>query len=108
MRQLKLSQQFMILIIAIVIGFAAIGGSAISALSKLEVNGPLYQNIVQGKDLIADILPPPEYILESYFVILRMEKATPAERENLTKQFAALHKDFNDRFEYWSKQTLTL
>jgi methyl-accepting chemotaxis protein len=32
------------------------------------VNGPVYQEIVNGKDLIADILPPPLYIVESYML----------------------------------------
>ena len=41
-----------------------------SKLSQLEVNGPLYQRVVQGKDLVADILPPPEYVIETYLVCL--------------------------------------
>jgi len=45
-------------------------GAAILTLNKLKVNRPVYQNIIQGKDLIADILPPPEYIIESYLVAL--------------------------------------
>jgi hypothetical protein len=35
-------------------------------LDRVKINGPLYQQIVSGKDLIADILPPPEYIIETY------------------------------------------
>ena len=34
------------------------------ALHTLKVGGDIYRQIVLGKDLVADILPPPEYILE--------------------------------------------
>ena len=33
--------------------------------NKVKVTGPLYTEIILGKDLLADILPPPEYIIES-------------------------------------------
>ena len=36
------------------------------ALKQLRVGGPLYTQIKLGNDLIADILPPPEYVLEAY------------------------------------------
>ena len=52
--------------IAVAIGFATVVFSGHAALSELKVGGPVYSRIVLGKDLIADILPPPEYILESY------------------------------------------
>ncbi len=37
-------------------GFAAL---AFDTLSLLEVNGPLYDEVIQGKDIVADVLPPP-------------------------------------------------
>ncbi len=36
------------------------------ALNRLKVNGPIYEDIIYSKDLIADILPPPLYVIESY------------------------------------------
>ena len=40
--------------------------TGIYALSEVKVGGPLYDKIKLGNDLIADILPPPEYVIESY------------------------------------------
>ena len=37
-----------------------------STLERIKISGPLYAEIITGKDLVADILPPPEYIIESY------------------------------------------
>ncbi len=50
----------------VTLGCIAILWTGVSALSELKVNGPIYRQIVLGKDLIADILPPPEYVIESY------------------------------------------
>lgn len=70
--------------------------------SQVEVNGPIYAKIVMGKDLVADILPPPEYILESYLTAFQMvdAHAGPA-RDNLEAKFAQLEKDFHDRQAVW-------
>src|SRR5919108_169668 len=50
----------------VTLGCVAVLWTGISALSELKVGGPVYRQIVLGKDLIADILPPPEYVIESY------------------------------------------
>ena len=38
------------------------------------------KEIVQGKDLIADVQPPPEYIIESYLLVLQMVDETDPPR----------------------------
>ena len=60
-----LSHRFAVLITVFALGFAAFGWWSFRTLAELKVNGPVYHKIVQGKDLIADILPPPAYIIES-------------------------------------------
>jgi len=42
--------------------FVGFGLWSASTLNIAKVHGPYYSRIVQGKDLIADILPPPNYI----------------------------------------------
>ena len=71
---------------------------------RIKVNGTIYQEIVRGKDLIADILPPPEYIIESYLILLqaRGEKdlaKLPPFQERLKK----LRGEYDERHAYWTK-----
>ena len=71
---------------------------------RIKVNGTIYQEIVRGKDLIADILPPPEYIIESYLILLqaRGEKdlaKLPPIQERLKK----LRGEYDERHAYWTK-----
>jgi methyl-accepting chemotaxis protein len=71
---------------------------------KVQVNGPIYRNIVMGKDLVADILPPPEYIIESYLTVLQLED--PANHNSATElagHLKQLENDYSSRHEYWIK-----
>jgi len=104
--EIKLAHRFALLMMIIVAGFALYGAWSFKVLNHLKVNGPIYQRVVQGKDLIADILPPPEYIIESYLVSLQAMSAPPAERKTLIENLKSLKKDYDTRHEFWSKEVL--
>ena len=38
----------------------------------LAINGPYYAQLVQMKDVVADVLPPPAYIIETYLTVLQI------------------------------------
>jgi len=69
---LRLSTKLSLLVGIFLVGLVAITGVAWHTLGRVKVNGPVYREIVQGKDVIADVLPPPKYIIESYLVVLQM------------------------------------
>jgi methyl-accepting chemotaxis protein len=60
------------MILLFVISFALYGLYCFGTVTKVKVNGPFYDRIVQGKDVIADILPPPAYLLETYLIAFQM------------------------------------
>jgi methyl-accepting chemotaxis protein len=75
------------------------------ALQQLRIGGPLYSQIKLGNDLVADILPPPEYVLEAYLeatLALRDPSTFSARRDRL----AQLHREYDERREYWIKSDL--
>ena len=87
------------------LGLAALIFTSGYALQQLRVGGPLYSQIKLGNDLIADILPPPAYVLEAYLeatLALREPETVAARTERLTQ----LRKDYNDRHDYWRKSDL--
>ena len=102
----KLSHRFSGLLVVLIISFGISSMLSFRVLNKLQVNGPIYQRIVQGKDLIADILPPPEYIIESYFTSLLAMAATPDERAGLIESLNVLKKDYDTRLLFWQKEDL--
>jgi methyl-accepting chemotaxis protein len=107
MHNISLVNKFIILVTVIILGFIMTGIASFWALAELKVNGPLYQRIVQGKDLVADILPPPEYIIESYLVALELRDAeSPKLRDEGIVRLAALRKDYDARHEFWLGESL--
>jgi methyl-accepting chemotaxis protein len=82
------------LVVIVVTGYATIG--------EVKVNGPLYQGIVETKDLVADVLPPPQYLLESYLVTLQMLQETDQRAlQQLVARGKQLRKEYEERHAHW-------
>jgi hypothetical protein len=71
------------------------------ALQQLRVGGPLYSQIKLGNDLVADILPPPMYVLEAYLEAT-LALRDPASLADRTARLEQLRKDYDERREYWA------
>ena len=88
----------LILVIVCVAGFAMLFIQGQVALRSVE------QAAVQmgdGKDIVADILPPPLYIIEAHLTAYQLLDAPVAERAVLAEQYKQLKKDYAERNVYW-------
>lgn len=75
-------------------------------LQTLRVNGPVYGEVVRGKDLIADILPPPAYVIEAYLEASLLRTAAKEEIPARIARLAELRDQFRERQTYWSESAL--
>lgn len=105
-RNLSVGARLHVMIAVFGVGFLVSGWWYHSTLNVAKVHGPYYNSIVQGKDLIADILPPPEYIIESYLTVLRMadavdEGAPKAEIQAMADTGNELRQAYNERHKFW-------
>ncbi|MES2127647.1 MAG: response regulator [Pseudomonadota bacterium] len=107
LRTLKLSHRLAALIAIFSLGFVTYGIWSFQTLNALKVNGPVYREIVAGKDIIADTLPPPLYIIESYLVVLQMTASgDAAERAALVRRLSVLRAEHATRYRHWLGQAL--
>ena len=83
------------------LAFAAATGVQQYAASKTAINSPHYLQIVRAKDLVADVLPPPAYLLESYLEA-NLAVREPARLEEHLDALARLKKDYEARHAFWS------
>lgn len=104
MSSMTFKNKLLTLISIFAVGFVISSLFSLSTLNQVKVNGPIYQGIVQQKDLLADILPPPEYLIESYLVSLQMAQADKMALPALIEKSRALARDFEDRREFWNKE----
>jgi methyl-accepting chemotaxis protein len=107
LRSITLSRRLAALIAIFSLGFLLYGFWSFKTLNEFKVNGPVYEHIVQGKDLVADILPPPVYIIESYLVVFQLMAATEqVEQQQLIAHLKTLRHDYDERHAYWTKAGL--
>ncbi|MDN4987476.1 PilZ domain-containing protein [Bradyrhizobium arachidis] len=103
--RLSISSAIVAFGLLLVLGFSAVLATSVYALRELKVGGPLYSDIKLGNDLVADILPPPAYVLEAYLVAtlaMREPDQLAAHGERLVQ----LRKDYEDRKAFWSASSL--
>ncbi|MDH2354160.1 methyl-accepting chemotaxis protein [Bradyrhizobium sp. SSUT112] len=104
--RLSLSSAIIAFGVALAIGFTAVVSTSLYALKELKVGGPLYSDIKLGNDLIADILPPPEYVIEAYLeatLAMREPDQLAAHGERLIQ----LRKDYDERKAFWVTSSLS-
>jgi len=100
--KLTLHVKTSLLVSVCVLGLAAQMAFGRSVLEQTQVQGPIYRNAVQAKDLIADVLPPPAYIIEAYLTAHRQaNEPDPAIRAAMTARIRDLHAQLEARHVYW-------
>ena len=98
--RLTISRAILIFGLVTALGLGAVIATSVYGLSQLKVGGPLYNQIKLGNDLIADILPPPEYVIEAYLeatLVLHDPAQLAAHRDRI----AQLKKEYDERHEFW-------
>ncbi|KAA0074146.1 methyl-accepting chemotaxis protein [Tardiphaga sp. P9-11] len=104
--RLTIARAISIFGLIITFGLAAVIGTSVYGLSQLKVGGPLYDRLKLGNDLIADILPPPEYVIEAYLEAT-LALQDPASLGSRRERLASLRKDYDDRRTFWQASSLT-
>ncbi|MBT1511225.1 HAMP domain-containing protein [Bradyrhizobium sp. SRL28] len=103
--RLTISRAILIFGLVTALGLGAVIATSVYGLSQLKVGGPLYNQIKLGNDLIADILPPPEYVIEAYLeatLVLHDPAQLSAHRDRIVQ----LKKEYDERRDFWVKSDL--
>ncbi|NWH08626.1 MAG: HAMP domain-containing protein [Alphaproteobacteria bacterium] len=80
--------------------FIAAVAVGMMAKSELGVGGPIYDEIARGKDLVADILPPPAYLIEAFLTVEQIDAGKSSLAEGRA-ELAALKSEFEARMSFW-------
>lgn len=107
MQKLGLRAQFVLLLVVVCLSLAVVAAMTAQTLSRVKIGSEAYADIVRSKDVIADVLPPPLYLIESYLIVQQMAnsgdgRTVPA----LVQRFGELQKEYRERHEYWLKEPL--
>lgn len=78
---------------------------AMLRINEIRIGGPIATQLQEVNDLVADILPPPEYLVEPYLEATLLVNR-PGDYEVRSARLAQLHKDYDARHAYWLESTL--
>ena len=85
-------------------GFVVFGAISYLTLNDLKIAGPRYKRIAQGKDLIADVVPPPEFLVEAFLAVHQMIDEPDRRRlEDLIQQSQQFRANFEERHDFWAR-----
>ncbi|MBN8645255.1 MAG: methyl-accepting chemotaxis protein [Planctomycetes bacterium] len=102
--RLRITSKLMLLVALSATGLGAFGVIAWHTLERTKVGGPLYTQISTNKDLLADVLPPPQFIIESHLVAHLLGDCDDAgRRDELLARYEVLKKEFRDRTAFWNE-----
>ena len=98
---ITISRSLVVFAAVLTTAFIAVIATMGYTLQKVRVEGPTYRQIVDAKDLIADILPPPMFVVEAY---LHATEAVvhPDMLERNIGRIAGLQTDFETRYAFWA------
>lgn len=102
-----LKTRFLLILMALGIGFVAFALITVVAMNRLRVGGPVFQRIELANVLVADVLPPPAYIIETHLVANQLARSGAEERMALLERFEHLRKEYWERQAYWRQAPLS-
>jgi methyl-accepting chemotaxis protein len=82
------------------LALVALSAFSYFALSQVRIGGQAYDAIADSKDLTADILPPPLYLVEAYLVAKQTQE-NPAMLGEAKAKFVQLRTDNDTRLKVW-------
>jgi methyl-accepting chemotaxis protein len=104
---INIGKKLIMLLAVFIMGYAIFSSVSFSILNNLRIHGNLYNQIVMSKDLIADVLPPPGYIIEAYLNVLQaMEETDPARIDYFLTELKRHEADFKERHKFWISEPL--
>jgi methyl-accepting chemotaxis protein len=104
LQDLKLSSKLLLLPITFVVGFLVFGIVVYTTFEEVKVEGPQYARIVQNKDLVADIVPPPLYLADPLLSLhILATSDMSGDKAALREVFRKERHEFDESRERWMK-----
>jgi methyl-accepting chemotaxis protein len=101
-----IKQRLLFMIMSMLFGMFIIAGVLSWSMNDLRIGGKLYNQIVSDKDLLADILPPPAYVIESYLTVYQLLDAEQTDKTTLWKTMDRLKSEYEARKHFWATQSI--
>jgi methyl-accepting chemotaxis protein len=104
---LSIKSKIMCLVAFFAAGTTILMAGFMATLGVVKVNGPHYDAIADAKDIIADVLPPPMYLIEARLVVMEMLLEPDASHlPAMIETSKRLRREYDERRAYWTGKVL--
>lgn len=104
MSKLKPRTSFAIVLVTCLAVSLALGWVVSGTSSRTIIGGPISEQVMGGKDLVADILPPPHYIVESLSTAAQLLLTSDTEvRDQLIETLAKQRNEYEASQKRWQE-----
>ena len=107
-RSLTIQARLWTAFLGVLLGVGAVAGIAMDTIDAVKIRGDAYDRIYSANILLADVLPPPAYIVESYLVASQLTYTSdPAKVRELKSTLASLRDVYEERHRYWTENPVS-
>ncbi|MEQ1569459.1 MAG: methyl-accepting chemotaxis protein [Myxococcota bacterium] len=93
---------FAVLLLGYVAGQLLLAAAAWRTAAHIGIGGDLYGQVVLAKDLVADVLPPPAYLVETHLLVTEaVSTGDPARRRDDLTRLEGLRRSYDERRVFW-------
>lgn len=104
---LRISGALTLFGVVLLAGVLLVTGMAWLTINEVRIGGPLYRKVSASKDFIADVLPPPLYVIESYLDAKSLAaQPNAAEAARVRGDLKRLTEAYDQRLTYWRGQPM--
>jgi len=104
-KDLKVRTKLAILVIACVVGFIPVAALTYNTLEVVMINGPMYQRVVKSHQLLGDVKPPAEFVIQPYLTAYEMANVdNRAQLLTLLDRYRRLADAYRNRSEFWKHE----
>lgn len=89
----------------VIFALLALSTFAAFGMSQIRLGGPLHERQKLTAEYLADILPPPQYVIEPMLEVTRIVQ-DPASLDLRRHRLAELERVYHDRSQYWAASEL--
>ncbi len=101
-RRTTITRRLAWLILVVVACNLMLGAAAYLARERTRINGELYARIVSQKDLVAQTLPPPMYLVDAYQLALQLhDESDPKRLDELEARIRLDQRAYDDAHRWW-------
>jgi methyl-accepting chemotaxis protein len=108
-KDLSIRVRILLLLAVFIVGLGAYAGYSYSSLNGVKIGSDRYNRISNDNGIVADILPPPLYVIESFLTASQMfadmdsstPNYSPANFDTHLKEYKDLKSQFDQRITFW-------